>query len=84
MTYKIKALHPARYKTAEKVYGLEGKRLIGHSEKEDFYEDVNGDTYSFDGKKLKKLGGSGFIFFIDKNGKKRWRHRNTKGAIWGK
>lgn len=55
MTYKIKPTHPAKYETSKKVFGLEGKRLIGHSKDEDFYEDTQGNTYSFDGKKLKKL-----------------------------
>ena len=56
MAYKIKALHPVKYNTSKKVYGLEGKRFIGHSEKEDYYEDTEGNTYSFDGKKLEKFG----------------------------
>jgi hypothetical protein len=57
MAYQTKVLHPAKYETSKKVYGLEGKRLIGHSEKEDYYEDTEGNTYSFDGKKLEKLSG---------------------------
>jgi hypothetical protein len=55
MTYKIKPIHPAKYETSKKVFGLEGKRLIGHDKNEDFYEDTEGNTYSFDGKKLTKL-----------------------------
>jgi len=55
MAFKVKPLYPSRYKTTDKVFGLEGKRLIGHSEKEDFYEDTSGNTYSFDGKKLTPL-----------------------------
>jgi hypothetical protein len=37
------------------TYKIKGKRLIGHSAKEDYYEDVKGNTYSFDGKKVTKL-----------------------------
>jgi hypothetical protein len=36
-------------------YGIEGKRLIGHEKNQDIYEDVKGNVYSFDGKKMEEI-----------------------------
>jgi hypothetical protein len=63
MAYKIKRKVMKEYiplsdkleRQMDSMYKLKGKRLIGHSAKEDYYEDIEGNTYSFDGKKVKKL-----------------------------
>ena len=34
---------------------IKGKRLIGHSYLLDYYEDTKGNTYAYDGKKVRKI-----------------------------
>ena len=54
---------------------IKGKRLIGHSAEEDYYEDTKGNTYSYDGKEVKSLKDE-----ISEGKQDLWIHKEKK---WG-
>lgn len=62
-----------------KMETIKGKRLIGHSEKEDYYEDTKGNTYSYDGKRVSKINEE-----MSSGKQELWTHRMKPNRIWGR